>query len=134
MTIEQKAKAYDEALERAKRCIEEYDYDKLDNPYIEVFPELGETEDEKMMKQLHSWMLEFGGAEEYTEKVHEWMKDLISRVKTCDDAKWTTDDTGMYNTAQHIILNNTDYSKGTVDKVSKWLSQKLKRSNTYVLS
>lgn len=42
-------------------------------------PEIAESEDEKMMNQLHSWMKEFGGAEEYTEKVYQWIKGLLEK-------------------------------------------------------
>lgn len=72
-------KAYKEALERARQFSEK--------PYLEdskgivdyIFPELKESEDEKMLNQLHSWMKEFGGAEEYTEKVYLWLKGLIEK-------------------------------------------------------
>ena len=47
-----------------------------------LHPELRESEDEKMMHQLYSWMKEFGGAEEYTEKVYTWLKSLIKKQET----------------------------------------------------
>ena len=52
MTIEQKAKAYDEALERAKQIILDYDYDEHNNVFMEIFPELMESEDERIKKAL----------------------------------------------------------------------------------
>ena len=82
MTQEEKAKAYDEALERAK-VFKEHLLEINDKGYADemkyIFPELAESEDEKMMNQLHSWMKEFGGAEEYTEKVYNWLKGLLEK-------------------------------------------------------
>lgn len=54
MTPEQKAKAYDEALEKAKQIIVEYDYDEHNNVFMEIFHELKESEDEKVRKWLIS--------------------------------------------------------------------------------
>ena len=51
-TIEEKAKAYDEALERAKQIIMDYDYDEHNNVFMEIFPELMESEDERIKKAL----------------------------------------------------------------------------------
>ena len=49
MTLEEKAKAYDEALGRAKRM--------FSNKEIEyLFPELAESEDEKIRKDLLTWL------------------------------------------------------------------------------
>ena len=48
MTTEEKAKAYDEAIERAKKLIDK-GYDVL---MPEIFPELKESEDERIRKEL----------------------------------------------------------------------------------
>lgn len=45
MTEKEKAKAYDEALERAKKL-----HDKID--IKEIFPELSESEDERIKKAI----------------------------------------------------------------------------------
>ena len=71
-------KKYKEALERAKSVHStNVDENKKSTEYI--FPELKESEDERMMNNLHSWMQEFGGAEEYTEKVYQWIKGLLEK-------------------------------------------------------
>ena len=74
-------KKYNEALSQARfyygNCPTEPEKEKLEK----LFPELRESEDEKMMNQLHSWMKEFGGAEEYTEKVYQWLKGLLEKQK-----------------------------------------------------
>lgn len=59
LTIEQKAKAYDEALEKAKQIILEYDYDEHDNVFMEIFPELRESEDERIWKALITFFQRF---------------------------------------------------------------------------
>lgn len=53
MTQEEKAKAYDEALEKAKDCLKDGTITSTAIDYIEtIFPELKESEDEKMRKAL----------------------------------------------------------------------------------
>jgi heat shock protein HspQ len=78
LSIEEKAKAYDNAL----KVLHKYDGANImfsQSLKEEMFPELAESEDKKMMNQLHSWMKEFGGAEEYTEKVYQWIKGLLEK-------------------------------------------------------
>lgn len=82
MTQEEKAKAYDEALERMKSWVRgEHPecFTEAQKAAEFIFPELKESDDEKMMNQLHSWMKEFGGAEGYTEKVYQWIKGLLEK-------------------------------------------------------
>ena len=52
MTQEQKAKAYDEALEKAKTMIVDSGYDEFNNPFVRLFPELKKSEDERIRKAL----------------------------------------------------------------------------------
>ena len=56
MTQEEKAKAYDEALERAKAINDEKDVDVESGTTIceYIFPELKESEDEKIRKEIIS--------------------------------------------------------------------------------
>lgn len=49
-TIEEKAKAYDEAIERVKRLVASKEIDVSDMEFI--FPELAESEDERIRKKL----------------------------------------------------------------------------------
>ena len=54
MTEKEKAKAYDEAIERAKKWQNESNIDKIDNRIIEeIFPELKESDDEKIRKECY---------------------------------------------------------------------------------
>jgi len=57
MTIEEKAKRYDESLEQLKGLIEsteEGKYAIVKEDIIEIFPELQESEDEKVKRIIHS--------------------------------------------------------------------------------
>lgn len=57
MTIEEKAKAYDEALERA--IVAYKDTDRHIKATIErIFPDLKESEDERMMWEFNDWLCE----------------------------------------------------------------------------
>jgi len=58
MTQEEKAKRYDEALERARKCIDE----KRDTCFVRpdvIFPELAESDDERIRKDIISLVDEF---------------------------------------------------------------------------
>ena len=82
LSIAEKARRYDEALKLARDYYKaNLKLDKVDENLVleDIFPSLKESEDEKMMNQLHSWMKEFGGAEEYTEKVYQWIKGLLEK-------------------------------------------------------
>ena len=53
MTEKEKAKAYDEAIERAKKWQNEPDINTIDNRIIEeILPELKESDDEKIRRWI----------------------------------------------------------------------------------
>lgn len=54
LSVEEKAKAYDEAIERAKKCLNETRDNCFVRPDI-IFPELKESEGERIRKQLLNW-------------------------------------------------------------------------------
>lgn len=57
LTIEQKAKAYDEAIEKAKSKIRnDKDHVLYEDDVIEIFPELAESEDEKMRRWIINYL------------------------------------------------------------------------------
>ena len=78
MTIEEKAKAYDEAIERANKI------DTLNKEYLTskeakeyIFPELAESEDEKIRKAIISFLEQsgYGGVGEYPKaKMIAWLE------------------------------------------------------------
>ena len=74
MTQEEKAKAYDEALERAKKLC-----DKIDNKIMEkIFPELKESDDEKIKNAILN----------YLKKIQENCQDDICGVHVEDTISW----------------------------------------------
>ena len=58
LTIKEKAKAYDEALERARDSFTYPDYPGFIRADV-VFPELAKSEDEKIKEDLIQWINEF---------------------------------------------------------------------------
>lgn len=80
-----------------------------------------ESEDERMMNQLHSWMNEFGGAEEYTEKVYQWLKQLIEKQKDQTPVV-TGNDYGWIDDLKHDLEHPEELDK----KVEEALKQRQK--------
>ena len=69
-TIEEKAKAYDEALGRARNLMNQIQNNELigfPDQFTEIFPELAESEDEKVRKE----MLEFVSSADISEILDE---------------------------------------------------------------
>ena len=61
MTIEEKAKAYDKALKRAKAAVDiAADKDLVKGVATTIFPELRESEDEKIRKWLYDYIERVG--------------------------------------------------------------------------
>ena len=61
MTTEEKAKRYDEAVERAKDCLKDGTITNTAIDYIStIFPELKESEDEKIRKTIIDFVNEYG--------------------------------------------------------------------------
>ena len=61
LSIKEKARRYDESIEKAKKTITDYQYDEQDNPFMEVFPELREREDDRIRKNIISWLKNMEG-------------------------------------------------------------------------
>lgn len=78
MTQEEKAKAYDEALLRAKSKIKNNkDFVLYEDDVIEIFPQLKESEDEKIRKDLIQWIDEFPDTiwrGHYKKDIFVWLK------------------------------------------------------------
>lgn len=78
MTQEEKAKAYDEAILIAKSKIKNNkDFVLYEDDVIEIFPELKESEDEKIKKDLIQWINEFPDTiwrGHYKKDVIDWLE------------------------------------------------------------
>lgn len=92
MTQGEKAKAYDEAIERARSKIKnDKDHILYEDDVIEIFPELKESEDEKIRQNLHKLLcaeISIGTFEKYglaDDTVFDWLEKQKS-------AKWSEED------------------------------------------
>jgi len=56
MTQEEKAKRYDEALEKARKYRDEEGFTEMED----LFPELTESEDERMVRRIESFLYAYG--------------------------------------------------------------------------
>lgn len=94
MTQEEKAKAYDEAILRAKSKIKnDKNHVLYEDDVIEIFPELKESEDEKIKKDLIQWIDEFPD----TIWRGHYKKDILAWLKRQGEQKpaWSEDDENM---------------------------------------
>ena len=94
MTQEEKAKAYDEALLKAKSKIKNNkDHVLYEDDVIEIFPELKESEDEKIRKDLIQWIDEFPD----TIWRGHYKKDIIAWIQKQGEQKpaWSEEDEKM---------------------------------------
>ena len=110
LSIEEKAKAYDEAIERAKKQLDEakvFDYEDeqiahdIRTTTYDIFPELKESEDERIRKKLIDYFKGFLEGNEDTYKVGggvTWegldVKDVIAWLEKKGEQKpaWSEED------------------------------------------
>lgn len=76
METEDKAKRYDEALERARKVHNETEFDYEKGMIEEIFPELKENEDKKMKKAIIATIHLY-----YGEPLEDEAKEMISWLK-----------------------------------------------------
>ena len=72
LSIEEKAKAYDEAIERAKKIHNEHKAQPFD-VMLKVFPELKESEGESIRKELIEYFEHYSGGDNISIKFSEWI-------------------------------------------------------------
>ena len=93
MTTEEKAKAYDQALERARKLKEMYPQDAPG--YIEVFPELIESEDERMFNLIKEIVItyffdcEHNFSSSDRERVLAWLEKQKERGPLTKEEEYT---------------------------------------------
>jgi hypothetical protein len=88
MTQEEKAKAYDKAIERAKSLIRDTIIEESGQHIAEViFPELKESEDERIRKAIHIYLDWLDGHKDYQPKGNYTIKDMIAWLEKQDDQK-----------------------------------------------
>lgn len=106
LSIEQKAKAYDEAIKRAKELLEIGLKDTRDKRVVlSFFPELAESEDKKMIQYFKD-LAPFDNAEELYEKYGFSHKDAIAWLEKKGEQKtdeWSEEDKKMIDTIIETI-------------------------------
>lgn len=125
MTQEEKARAYDEALEKATTYHDNAkvagDYSAVAR-YENIFPELAESEDERIRKELIAFFqddlrgdywhdLEVGHILAWLEKQKE------QKFELCDMGRW---DEESYNNGIHHVLQNPEAYGLTKQKPAEW--------------
>ena len=126
MTQEEKAKAYDEAIERAR---EKSNDEHITSPFLkslleDIFPELKESKDEKIKKTLIN-LVKSNGTAYYINQIHKddifaWLENQDKKVDVIENF-----DTEFEKQVSHLlasVLNKDyEYTEGFV----KWVSSNL---------
>lgn len=115
LTIEQKAQRYEEALERAKKWYNAPNVDKIPtygNRVIEeMFPELKESKDERIRKELISFFTERAKYTEDSTFNGLSSKEIIAWLEKQESVEWSEEDTKMFVNIKACLRNaNKDYS------------------------
>ena len=144
MTQEQKAKAYDEAIERARKWYDANTNEGYRGIFEEIFPELAESEDEKIKKEITELVMEpsWKTEKEFHRRLElcVWLKkqgslkDIVDRHKDswynegkiAGMAEGLTDDE-KYQQGWHDALEKQDEKSVIIDidkMVSKYANTK----------
>lgn len=120
MTQEEKARAYDEALEKATTYHDNAkvagDYSAVAR-YENIFPELAESEDERIRKEIIS-ALKFANGSGVYDKHIDWLeKQEEQKFELCDMGRW---DEESYNNGIHHVLQNPEAYGLTKQKPAEW--------------
>ena len=124
MTQEDKAKAYDEAIERAKEIHNEHKAQPF-NIMLKIFPELKESEDEKIRKNiiiaLKSQKDELG---DFYKSHNTSESELVDWIEKQGEQKpiWTDNDRTMAFTLLRDIDQMTYISKEGKNERLEWLN------------
>lgn len=112
MTQEEKAKAYDEAKARMSRA---YNSNRCTIGFMnEIFPELKESEDERIMRFIVSGMT----------ALKEQGKETFATIPINDCIAWLKEQ-GEKSTDEMIETLRTEYEKGRADVLNKIDSEQL---------
>lgn len=124
LSIEQKAKAYDEALERAKKINNEHKAQPFD-VMLKVFPELKEGEDEEHCKWILAYL--YNGLRKSDEQFKgqfkaaiDWLEKQNNKPKSLKERyTWKPSDEQIRH-LQYACENGTTYS---IDVLKELLRQ-----------
>jgi len=82
LSIEEKAKAYDEAIERALKLKVQNPFDTVGQMMEYVFPELAESEDENIRKEILDYIAKATGCKRWIDWIEKQGEKSISKVVT----------------------------------------------------
>ena len=110
MTTEEKAKAYDEALEKAKKYHEEYWQVDAKDITETLFPQLRESEDEKIRKEIIDFLETIPASElkRIPRPISEWFS-YLAKQKEQKPAEWSEGDEKMIDTIISVLGQYIDY-------------------------
>lgn len=123
MTKEEKAKAYDKAIEKIMYVMQHGVSPVLNKEDLQdIFPELKESKDERIRNQIINFI------EEYGNPIHcEWQKDWIAWLKKqAPKPKWSDDDEQYLLVCKNALRKYQVSDKWDAEIISKWLEDKLK--------
>lgn len=124
MTQEEKAKAYDEALEIAKQIINN-NSTEVEKLCLEcVFPELKESEEERINRAIFKALSKKDARDVLLAEgiqVSDALAYLEKQGQQRPKQDWSEEDEVMFRTARKIIFESDDCSEGTSYKVIDWL-------------
>jgi hypothetical protein len=122
MTQEEKAKAYDEALERARKLKEDpqgvfYEYSPKEGDTIcdYIFPELAESEDERIRKSLAAYFAKFKQSD-------MWDNDFSFG----DILAWLEKQVQKPTDEEMKEVLRTEYEKGRADAIAERMIEDFK--------
>jgi len=125
-TIEEKAKAYDEAIKKAKGVIEQnplMEYLKKGIEYI--LPELKESEDERMLREIKRYIKEQGNKPTGLPNGTVAVADMLAWLEKQGEQKpaWSEEDECRMNNLCHFLeeYGNQYYGHLTLQYTISWL-------------
>ena len=140
LSIEQKAKRYDEAIEIAKKINNEQQAQPF-NVMTRVFPELKESEDERIRKDLIIYLRSVLSNKKYGDKfIEDWIAWLEKQGKTSpvfsnssnigkDEQKqeWSEEDEKMWTIISDLLWDGYKLSDKKVswDDIRDWIKPKI---------
>ena len=115
-TTEEKARAYDEAIERAKESYKVCGHD-FDAELEYIFPELCESEDEGIRKELVNLVKSYGPVNAEPEK-YSLMLAWLEKQKP---AEWSEEDKELLEDAIHVVKTRDNAYGQETSKTQDWL-------------
>jgi len=125
MTQEEKAKAYDKAIRIAEALYKASESMSACNVIIEtIFPELKESEDERIRKEIIDFIYDKTNTYELREKSNSWLAWLEKQGEQKSD-EWSEEDENFFNDTLAFLkdtksaLDHVDWLKSLKQRIEK---------------